>query len=136
MILFIFQMVMLLKNVKTLPFLSLVQESLLDRTSENGWNQLFDLIQTELYTRPDDVYVNIRLVKLYRSNNRLGDAVAHCQEAEKKISLQSNLEWCSCVVQTFKVCLLVFLQILKKIFCRKYSSIHSCFSLSKQIKIV
>lgn len=88
---------------KLLPFLSLVQESLLDRTSENGWNQLFDLIQTELYTRPDDVYVNIRLVKLYRSNNRLGDAVAHCQEAEKKISLRSNLEWCSCVVQTFKV---------------------------------
>ncbi|XP_026563146.1 ranBP2-like and GRIP domain-containing protein 4 isoform X1 [Pseudonaja textilis] len=84
------------------PSIFRLKESLLDCRSENGWNQLFDLIQTELYTRPDDVYVNIRLVKLYLSNNRLGDAVAHCQEAEKKISLRSNLEWCSCVVQTFK----------------------------------
>ncbi|KAM6448060.1 ranBP2-like and GRIP domain-containing protein 4 isoform 2-T2 [Liasis olivaceus] len=84
------------------PSIFRLKESLLDRKSENGWNQLFDLIQTELYTRPDDVYVNIRLVKLYLSNKRLGDAVAHCQEAEKKISLRSNLEWCSCVVQTFK----------------------------------
>ncbi|XP_070607187.1 ranBP2-like and GRIP domain-containing protein 4 [Erythrolamprus reginae] len=84
------------------PSIFRLKESLLDCRSENGWNQLFDLIQTELYIRPDDVYVNIRLVKLYLSNNRLGDAVAHCQEAEKKISLRSNLEWCSCVVQTFK----------------------------------
>uniref|UniRef100_A0A8C6Y8M0 E3 SUMO-protein ligase RanBP2 n=1 Tax=Naja naja TaxID=35670 RepID=A0A8C6Y8M0_NAJNA len=84
------------------PSIFRLKESLLDCKSENGWNQLFDLIQTELYTRPDDAYVNIRLVKLYLSNNRLGDAVAHCQEAEKKISLRSNLEWCSCVVQTFK----------------------------------
>lgn len=79
------------------------QEQLLDCKGEDGWNQLFDLIQAELYARPDDVYINIRLVALYRSNNRLKDAVLHCQEAEKRIPLQSSLEWCSCVVETFEV---------------------------------
>ncbi|KAF1564460.1 UNVERIFIED_CONTAM: E3 SUMO-protein ligase RanBP2, partial [Eudyptes robustus] len=77
-------------------------EQLLDCKGEDGWNQLVDLIQAELYARPDDVYINIRLVALYRSNNRLRDAVLHCQEAEKKIPLQSSLEWCSCVVETFE----------------------------------
>ncbi|KAJ7319744.1 hypothetical protein JRQ81_019255 [Phrynocephalus forsythii] len=84
------------------PTVFRLKERLLDCKSEDGWNQLFDLIQSELYARPDDVYVNIRLVKLYMSNKRLGDAVAHCQEAQKKISLQSSLDWCSCVVQTLK----------------------------------
>ncbi|XP_072705902.1 ranBP2-like and GRIP domain-containing protein 4 isoform X4 [Ciconia boyciana] len=78
------------------------KEQLLDCKGEDGWNQLFDLIQAELYARPDDVYINIRLVALYRSNNRLRDAVLHCQEAEKKIPLQSSLEWCSCVVETLE----------------------------------
>ncbi|XP_074847123.1 ranBP2-like and GRIP domain-containing protein 4 [Carettochelys insculpta] len=79
-----------------------LKERLLDCKGEDGWNQLFDLIQSELYARPDDVYVNIRLVELYRSNKRLKDAVIHCQEAEKKITMRSSLQWCSCVVQTLK----------------------------------
>lgn len=79
------------------------QEQLLDCKGEDGWNKLFDLIQSELYARPDDVHVNIRLVELYRSNKRLKDAVAHCHEAEKNITLRSSLEWNSCVVQTLKV---------------------------------
>uniref|UniRef100_A0A8D0FDT0 RanBD1 domain-containing protein n=1 Tax=Strix occidentalis caurina TaxID=311401 RepID=A0A8D0FDT0_STROC len=85
------------------PAVYRLKEQLLDCKGEDGWNQLFDLIQAELYARPDDVYINIRLVALYRSNNRLRDAVLHCQEAEKKIPLQSSLEWCSCVVETFEV---------------------------------
>ncbi|KFR05696.1 E3 SUMO-protein ligase RanBP2, partial [Nipponia nippon] len=85
------------------PAVYRLKERLLDCKGEDGWNQLFDLIQAELYARPDDVYINMRLVALYRSNNRLRDAVLHCQEAEKKIPLQSNLEWCSCVVETFEV---------------------------------
>ncbi|XP_019385141.1 PREDICTED: E3 SUMO-protein ligase RanBP2-like isoform X1 [Crocodylus porosus] len=84
------------------PAVYRLKEQLLDCKGEDGWNQLFDLIQSELYARPDDVYVNIRLVELYRSNKRLGDAVAHCCEAEKKITSRSSLEWCSCVVQTLK----------------------------------
>ncbi|XP_039570045.1 E3 SUMO-protein ligase RanBP2-like isoform X3 [Passer montanus] len=84
------------------PAIYRLKEQLLDCKGEDGWNQLFDLIQAELYARPDDVYINIRLVALYRSNNRLRDAVLHCQEAEKRIPLQSSLEWCSCVVETFE----------------------------------
>ncbi|XP_014812183.1 PREDICTED: E3 SUMO-protein ligase RanBP2-like isoform X2 [Calidris pugnax] len=84
------------------PAVYRLKERLLDCKGEDGWNQLFDLIQAELYARPDDVYINIRLVALYRSNNRLRDAVLHCQEAQKKIPLQSSLEWCSCVVETLE----------------------------------
>ncbi|XP_010177021.1 PREDICTED: E3 SUMO-protein ligase RanBP2, partial [Mesitornis unicolor] len=84
------------------PAVYRLKEQLLDCKGEDGWNQLFDLIQEELYARPDDIYINIRLVALYRSNNRLRDAVAHCQKAEKKIPLQSSLEWCSCVVETLE----------------------------------
>uniref|UniRef100_A0A8C0GP10 E3 SUMO-protein ligase RanBP2 n=1 Tax=Chelonoidis abingdonii TaxID=106734 RepID=A0A8C0GP10_CHEAB len=84
------------------PAVYRLKEQLLDCKGEDGWNQLFDLIQSELYARPDDVYVNIKLVELYRSNKRLKDAVTHCREAEKKIAMRSSLQWCLCVVQTFK----------------------------------
>uniref|UniRef100_A0A5F5PQW2 RAN binding protein 2 n=1 Tax=Equus caballus TaxID=9796 RepID=A0A5F5PQW2_HORSE len=85
------------------PAIYKLKEQLLDCKGEDGWNKLFDLIQSELFARPDDVHVNIRLVELYRSNKRLKDAVAHCHEAERNIALRSNLEWNSCVVQTLKV---------------------------------
>ncbi|KAM4867223.1 ranBP2-like and GRIP domain-containing protein 4 isoform 2-T2 [Thomomys bottae] len=84
------------------PAVYKLKEQLLDCKGEDGWNKLFDLIQSELYARPDDVHVNIRLVELYRSNKRLKDAVAHCHEAEKNIALRSSLEWNSCVVHTLK----------------------------------
>lgn len=79
-----------------------LKEQLLDCKGEDGWNKLFDLIQSELHARPDDVHVNIRLVELYRSNKRLKDAVAHCREAEKNPALRASLEWNSCVVKTLK----------------------------------
>uniref|UniRef100_A0A8C6BYG6 RAN binding protein 2 n=1 Tax=Monodon monoceros TaxID=40151 RepID=A0A8C6BYG6_MONMO len=85
------------------PAIYKLKEQLLDCKGEDGWNKLFDLIQSELYARPDDVHMNIRLVELYRSNNRLKDAVAHCHQAERNIVLRSSLEWNSCVVQTLKV---------------------------------
>ncbi|XP_042637087.1 E3 SUMO-protein ligase RanBP2 [Orycteropus afer afer] len=84
------------------PAIYKLKEQLLDCKGEDGWNKLFDLIQSELYARPDDVHVNIRLVELYQSNKRLKDAVAHCHEAEKNIALRSSLEWNSCVVRTLK----------------------------------
>ncbi|XP_039708558.1 E3 SUMO-protein ligase RanBP2 isoform X1 [Pteropus medius] len=84
------------------PAIYKLKEQLLDCKGEDGWNKLFDLIQSELYVRPDDVYVNIRLVELYCSNKRLKDAVAHCHDAERNIALRSSLEWNSCVVQTLK----------------------------------
>uniref|UniRef100_A0A8C9BV37 RAN binding protein 2 n=1 Tax=Phocoena sinus TaxID=42100 RepID=A0A8C9BV37_PHOSS len=85
------------------PAIYKLKEQLLDCKGEDGWNKLFDLIQSELYARPDDVHMNIRLVELYRSNSRLKDAVAHCHQAERNIVLRSSLEWNSCVVQTLKV---------------------------------
>ncbi|XP_065785283.1 E3 SUMO-protein ligase RanBP2-like isoform X3 [Muntiacus reevesi] len=84
------------------PAVYKLKEQLLDCKGEDGWNKLFDLIQSELYARPDDVHVNIRLVELYRSNSRLRDAVAHCHQAERNTALRSSLEWNSCVVQTLK----------------------------------
>ncbi|XP_069350852.1 ranBP2-like and GRIP domain-containing protein 4 isoform X2 [Eulemur rufifrons] len=84
------------------PAIYKLKEQLLDCKGEDGWNKLFDLIQSELYARPDDVHVNIRLVELYRSNKRLKDAVAHCHEAGKNIALRSSLEWNLCVVQALK----------------------------------
>ncbi|XP_053916256.1 ranBP2-like and GRIP domain-containing protein 4 isoform X1 [Cuculus canorus] len=84
------------------PSVYRLKEKLLDCKGEDGQNELFDLIQAELCARPDDVYLNVRLVALYRSQNRLRDAVLHCQEAEKKIPLQSSVEWCSCVVETYE----------------------------------
>ncbi|KAM6178159.1 E3 SUMO-protein ligase RanBP2-like [Rhynchocyon petersi] len=84
------------------PAIYKLKEQLLDCKGEDGWNKLFDLIQSELHARPDDVHVNIRLVELYRSNKRLKDAVDHCHEAEKNIALRSSLEWNLCVVQTLK----------------------------------
>lgn len=61
------------------------------------------MTQAELRARPDDVSLNIRLVALYHSRNKLRDAVLHVQEAEKKIPLETSLEWCSCVVKTLEV---------------------------------
>nr|XP_055234214.1 ranBP2-like and GRIP domain-containing protein 3 isoform X2 [Gorilla gorilla gorilla] len=84
------------------PAIYKLKEQLLDCEGEDGRNKLFDLILSELYVRPDDVHVNIRLVELYRSNKRLKDAVARCHEAERNIALRSSLEWNSCVVQTLK----------------------------------
>nr|XP_030863658.2 ranBP2-like and GRIP domain-containing protein 4 isoform X2 [Gorilla gorilla gorilla] len=82
------------------PAIYKLKEQLLE--GEDGRNKLFDLILSELYVRPDDVNVNIRLVEFYRSNKRLKDAVARCREAERNIALRSSLEWNSCVVQTLK----------------------------------
>ncbi|XP_078514252.1 E3 SUMO-protein ligase RanBP2-like [Lissotriton helveticus] len=84
------------------PAVYKLKEKLLNFKGDVGWNQLFDLIQSELYTRPDDVYVNIRLVELYRTNKRMEEAVNHCLNAEKKGALRTSLEWCTCVVHVLK----------------------------------
>ncbi|KAJ1118109.1 hypothetical protein NDU88_006304 [Pleurodeles waltl] len=84
------------------PAVFKLKEKLLNIKGDVGWNQLFDLIQSELYARPDDVYVNIRLVELYRSDKRLEEAVNHCLNTEKKGALRTSLEWCSCVVHILK----------------------------------
>ncbi|XP_063809876.1 E3 SUMO-protein ligase RanBP2-like [Pseudophryne corroboree] len=78
-----------------------LKEQMLNSQGEAGWNRLFDLIQSELFARPNDVYVNIRLVELFRSNKRLEEAVVHCLKRERR-ALRTDLEWCTCVVQVLK----------------------------------
>ncbi|OXB52075.1 hypothetical protein ASZ78_012542, partial [Callipepla squamata] len=79
------------------------EQRLLESEGEDGRDQLLDVIRTELRARPDDPDLNIRLVAVYHSSNRLRDAVLHCQEAEKTRAVESSLEWCSCVIKTFEV---------------------------------
>ncbi|XP_075056368.1 ranBP2-like and GRIP domain-containing protein 4 isoform X2 [Mixophyes fleayi] len=83
------------------PVIYRLKEQMLNSQGEAGWNRLFDLIQSELFARPNDVYVNIRLVELFRSNERLEEAVVHCLKPERR-ALRTDLEWCSCVVQVLK----------------------------------
>ncbi|KAG8452024.1 hypothetical protein GDO86_003996 [Hymenochirus boettgeri] len=83
------------------PVIYRLKEQLLSSQGEAGWNELLDLIQSELFARPNDVYVNIRLLDLFRSNKRLDEAVNHCLKPERR-ALRMHLEWCHCVVQVFK----------------------------------
>ncbi|XP_041127452.1 ranBP2-like and GRIP domain-containing protein 4 isoform X3 [Polyodon spathula] len=79
-----------------------LKEKLLSVTGQQGWNELFDLLQSELHARPGDVHVNIKLVNLYCSDKRLDEAVRHCLSAEKKGTMRYSLDWYTCVVQTLK----------------------------------
>ncbi|OXB52550.1 hypothetical protein ASZ78_012302 [Callipepla squamata] len=79
------------------------KEQLLEHKGGDGRDQLLDVIETELRARPDDTNLNIRLVALCCSSNKLRDAVLHCQEAEKTRAVGPSLEWCSCVIQTLEV---------------------------------
>ncbi|OXB67026.1 UNVERIFIED_CONTAM: hypothetical protein H355_013965, partial [Colinus virginianus] len=83
--------------------LHIQQEQLLEHKGGDGRDQLLDVIQTELRARPDDTNLNIRLVALCCSCNKLRDAVLHCQEAEKTRAVESSFEWCSCVIQTLEL---------------------------------
>lgn len=87
---------------------------------------MFDLIQSELFARPNDVFVNIRLVELFRSSKRLDEAVIHCLKPDRRV-LRTHLEWCSCVVQVLKVfTFLVSLLFLFDILCVFVSNASYC----------
>ncbi|RXM30432.1 RanBP2-like and GRIP domain-containing protein 3 [Acipenser ruthenus] len=79
-----------------------LKEKLLSVKGQQGWNELFDLLQSELHARPGDVHVNIKLVNLYCHDKRLDEAVRHCLNAEKKGAMRHSLDWYTCVVQTLK----------------------------------
>ncbi|CAL8371147.1 unnamed protein product [Arctogadus glacialis] len=79
-----------------------LKEKLLSRQGQQGWNRLFDLLQSELAVRPADVHVNIKLVELYSKDGRLDEAVEHCLSHEKKGQLRKSLDWNSVVVDTLQ----------------------------------
>ena len=80
-----------------------VQERLLSRQGQQGWNQLFDILQAELVARPSDAHVNVKLVQLFCQDGRLDEAVKHCLAAEKRGFLHHSLDWYTVVVHTLQV---------------------------------
>uniref|UniRef100_A0AAY5KAU2 E3 SUMO-protein ligase RanBP2 n=1 Tax=Esox lucius TaxID=8010 RepID=A0AAY5KAU2_ESOLU len=79
-----------------------LKECLLNRQGQQGWNQLYDLLQAELAVRPSDAHINVKLVQLFSSDGRLEEAVKHCLATEKRGLLRSNLDWYSTVVRTLQ----------------------------------
>ncbi|XP_067889893.1 E3 SUMO-protein ligase RanBP2 isoform X2 [Heterodontus francisci] len=79
-----------------------LKEKLLSTKGQLDHSQLFDLIQSELRSRPDDPYANIRLVEFYCSIGKLDEAVNFCISTEKRRTLCKSLEWYTCMVQTLK----------------------------------
>lgn len=83
--------------------LSLLQEKLLSTRGQNGSNQLYELLQSELQLRPDDTYINHKLVRLYSADGRHEEALKHCLVVEKTGLLRDRLEWYELLVSTLQV---------------------------------
>ncbi|XP_017279338.1 E3 SUMO-protein ligase RanBP2 isoform X2 [Kryptolebias marmoratus] len=79
-----------------------LKERLLSRQGQQGWNQLFDLLQAELAARPADAHVNVKLVQLFCQDGRLDEAVKHCLAAEKRGLLRNSLDWYTVVLHTLQ----------------------------------
>lgn len=80
-----------------------MQERLLSRQGQQGWNRLFDLLQAELALRPADAHVNVKLVQLFCQDGRLDEAVKHCLAAEKRGVLRHSRDWYTVVLHTLQV---------------------------------
>ncbi|XP_014830529.1 PREDICTED: E3 SUMO-protein ligase RanBP2 isoform X2 [Poecilia mexicana] len=79
-----------------------LKERLLSRQGQQGWNQLFDLLQAELAARPADALVNVKLVQLFCQDGRLDEAVKHCLSTEKKGLLRNSLDWYNVQLNTLQ----------------------------------
>ncbi|RVE58148.1 hypothetical protein OJAV_G00206390 [Oryzias javanicus] len=84
------------------PAVFSLKERLLSRQGQQGWNQLFDLLQAELAARPADPHVNVKLVQLFCQDGRLDEAVKHCLAAEKRGLLRRSKEWYTVVLHTLQ----------------------------------
>ncbi|MED6275365.1 hypothetical protein CHARACLAT_025835, partial [Characodon lateralis] len=79
-----------------------LKERLLSRQGQQGWNQLFDLLQAELAARPADPHVNVKLVQLFCQDGRLDEAIKHCLTTEKKGLLRNSLDWYNVQLNTLQ----------------------------------
>ncbi|XP_077094420.1 E3 SUMO-protein ligase RanBP2-like isoform X3 [Siphateles boraxobius] len=79
-----------------------LREKLLSTRGQNGSVRLYELLQSELKLRPDDSYINDRLVRLYSADGRHEEAVKHCLEVEKTGLLRDQLEWYELLVSTLQ----------------------------------
>lgn len=80
-----------------------IQEKLLSAQGQQGWNQLYDLLQSELQLRPSDAHVNRRLVQLYSLDRRPEEAAEHCVAVESTGVLRHSLDWYTTVVHMLQV---------------------------------
>lgn len=87
----------------------------MSRQGRQGLNQLFDLLQAELATRPADAHVNVKLIQLFCQDGRLEEAVKHCLATERKGMLRHSLEWNTVVVRTLQVSRRAFVYLLLNI---------------------
>ncbi|KAL7881174.1 hypothetical protein AOLI_G00080220 [Acnodon oligacanthus] len=79
-----------------------LREKLLSVKGQQGWNQLYDLLQSELQLRPSDAHVNSKLVQLYCSDGRLEDAAKHCLSVERSGVLRHSLDWHTTAIHTIQ----------------------------------
>uniref|UniRef100_H3CFP9 RAN binding protein 2 n=1 Tax=Tetraodon nigroviridis TaxID=99883 RepID=H3CFP9_TETNG len=79
-----------------------LKERLLKRQGQEGWNQLYDLLQSELTARPANAHVNVKLVQLFNQDGRLDEAVKHCLAVEKRGMLRNSLDWYTVVLHTLQ----------------------------------
>uniref|UniRef100_A0AAR2IWP9 E3 SUMO-protein ligase RanBP2 n=1 Tax=Pygocentrus nattereri TaxID=42514 RepID=A0AAR2IWP9_PYGNA len=79
-----------------------LREKLLSAKGQQGWNQLYDLLQSELQLRPSDAHVNSKLVQLYCSDGRLEDAAKHCLSVERSGALRHSLDWHATAIHTIQ----------------------------------
>ncbi|XP_065149167.1 E3 SUMO-protein ligase RanBP2 isoform X1 [Paramisgurnus dabryanus] len=79
-----------------------LREKLLSAQGQKGFDQLYNLIFSELRLRPHDAHVNIRLIQLYDSDGRYEEAVKHCLAVEKAGGLRDSLDWYKVVVRTLQ----------------------------------
>ncbi|XP_056611068.1 E3 SUMO-protein ligase RanBP2 isoform X6 [Triplophysa dalaica] len=79
-----------------------LREKLLSARGQIGFAQLYELLESELKLRPDDVYINSRLIQLYRSDGRYDDFVKHCLAVENSAALRDSLDWYKVKVETLQ----------------------------------
>ncbi|XP_052004955.1 E3 SUMO-protein ligase RanBP2 isoform X2 [Xyrauchen texanus] len=79
-----------------------LKEKLLSAQGQNGSNQLFELLVSELKLRPNDAYINSKLLQMYCSDGRYEEAVKHCLAVEKTGILRDSLEWYRDVLSTLQ----------------------------------
>uniref|UniRef100_A0AAY4DZA1 Uncharacterized protein n=1 Tax=Denticeps clupeoides TaxID=299321 RepID=A0AAY4DZA1_9TELE len=89
-----------------------LKEKLLSSQGPQGWNRLFDMLQSELQMRPGDAHINVKLVRLYCSDGRLEEAVKHCLAVQRAGFLRQSLDWCTVLVHTLQVRLVILLKFL------------------------
>ncbi|KAA0716189.1 E3 SUMO-protein ligase [Triplophysa tibetana] len=79
-----------------------LREKLVSARGQKGFAQLYELLESELKLRPDDVYINSRLIQLYRSDGRYDDIVKHCLAVENNAALRDSLDWYKVKVETLQ----------------------------------